>query len=54
MRPDEAQAIRMAYRNCYGKELPSFEMGTAESPWFTQFMDAMNGAAPDDLDTLRK
>lgn len=52
--PDEAEAIRMAYRNCYDEELPSFEMGTAESPWFTRFMDAMNGAAPDDLDTFRK
>ena len=52
--PDEAQAVRMAYRNCYGEELPSFEMGTKVSPWFTRFMDAMDGSAPDDLDTLRK
>lgn len=54
MHEDEAEAVRMAYRECYDEELPSFEMGTAESPWFTRFMDAMNGAAPDDLGTLRE
>lgn len=52
--PDEAEAVRMAYRSCYGEELPSFEMGTKVSPWFTRFMDAVIGVAPDDLDTLRK
>lgn len=51
--PDEAEAVRMAYRNCYGEELPSFEMGTQVSPWFTRFMDAVNAPAPDDLGTLR-
>lgn len=34
--PDEMKAIQMCYRQCTGEDIPCFEMGTHEAPWFTR------------------
>ena len=39
--PDEMKAIQMFYKQVTGKEIPTFEFGTAEAPWFHRLQDAM-------------
>lgn len=40
---DEAEAIRMVYRQCNGgKEIPQFKLGSKEAPWASRFVDAVN------------
>lgn len=35
--PDEVTAINMCYRNCFGRDIPIFELGSKEAPWATRF-----------------
>lgn len=40
--PDEAEAIRMIYRNTHdGREIPEFSFGTKNAPWATRLLDAI-------------
>lgn len=45
--PDEMEAIKMVYRECYGREIPCFQLGTNEAPWARRFMNAVSHGAPD-------
>lgn len=36
--PDEIAATQMCAKECYGKELPTFKLGTANAPWASRFM----------------
>lgn len=38
--PDEVTAINMVHKNTKGRDIPIFELGTAESPWATRFIAA--------------
>lgn len=41
--PDEAEAIRMVYRNTHdGREIPEFKLGTQNAPWATRLKDAIS------------
>lgn len=40
--PDEMTAIQDIYRHCTGKEIPIFEYGTKDAPWFHRFADAVD------------
>ena len=40
--PDEVEAINTCYKQCYGKDIPMFELGTPEAPWATRFLDAIS------------
>lgn len=44
--PDEVHALNMAYEQCYGKSMPSFYFGDANSPWATRFEDAVRRIQP--------
>lgn len=35
--PDEVTAINMCFKNCFGRDIPIFELGTKEAPWATRF-----------------
>lgn len=39
---DEMKAIQDIYRKCTGSEIPVFEYGTKEAPWFRRFANAVN------------
>jgi len=40
--PDEAEAIRMVYRETHsGKEIPTVVLGSPEAPWANRFMNAV-------------
>lgn len=39
--PDQAEAVRMAYRTCNGSEIPQFELGTPNEPWGTRLLEAL-------------
>lgn len=39
--PDEVTAIQMCYRQCYGKDIPMFELGSKKAPWATRFEQAI-------------
>lgn len=44
---DEAEAIRMVYRNCNGgREIPQFKLGSDKAPWASRFMDATRHGMP--------
>lgn len=44
--PDEAEAIRMVYRETHGgREIPTFALGSPESPWATRFANAVQRIA---------
>lgn len=45
--PDEMEAIKTVYRECYGREIPCFTLGTEEAPWAHRFMDAVRHGAPE-------
>lgn len=39
--PDQAEAVRMAYKTCTGRDIPQFELGTPDDPWGTRLMEAL-------------
>lgn len=39
--PDQAEAVRMAYKICTGRDIPQFELGTPDDPWGTRLMEAL-------------
>ena len=39
--PDEMRAVQEVYRQCTGREIPVFELGSPEAPWAHRFMDAV-------------
>ncbi len=39
---DEMKAIQEVYRKCNNKEIPVFELGTKDAPWFHRFSDAVS------------
>jgi hypothetical protein len=45
--PDEMEAIKTVFRECYGREIPCFTLGTEEAPWAHRFMDAVRHGAPE-------
>lgn len=45
--PDELEAIRKAYKTCYGEDIPMFEMGTKTAPWASRLYDALRRKAND-------
>lgn len=43
--PDEVTAIRNAYKQATGKDIPIFKFGSKSAPWATRLMDAMKRIA---------
>lgn len=39
--PDQAEAVRMAYKTCTGRDIPQFELGSPDDPWGTRLMEAL-------------
>ena len=39
--PDEVTAIKKVYKECYGTDIPMFELGTKKAPWATRFIQAV-------------
>jgi hypothetical protein len=39
--PDQAEAVRIAYRTCNGADIPQFEFGSPDEPWGTRLMEAL-------------
>ena len=39
--PDEMKAVQQFYRQCTGKDIPTFEFGSADAPWAHRFEDAV-------------
>ena len=46
--PDEMEAVKMVFRECYGREIPTFRLGSPEAPWAHRFIDAVKHGAPAD------
>lgn len=44
--PDHAEAVRMAYRRAYGKEIPEFDLGTKDAPWATRLAEVLASTMP--------
>ena len=40
--PDEMTAVKKFYKQVTGKDIPTFEFGTAKAPWAHRFEDAVN------------
>lgn len=48
--PDEAEAIRMVYRETHGgREMPSFKLGSPAAPWATRFVNAVQRKCGPDM-----
>ena len=43
---DEVTAINMTYRGCYGRDIPSFQLGSAGAPWASRLLQALNNPDP--------
>lgn len=43
--PDELEAVRKAYKACYGEDIPMFELGTKSAPWASRLYDALRRKA---------
>lgn len=41
--PDQVTAINMCHQACFGRDIPIFELGSAEAPWATRFAEAVQG-----------
>lgn len=48
--PDEVTALNMAYNACHGRDIPMFELGTADAPWASRLASTCDssesGVAP--------